>query len=84
MPITQEQQKLIDLALKDAAAKRENAGYNGSHGDDGAGIIEGHVEAWKAGLEGRTPSSMKKYEQQIDPEWETYQRLQKKFANNSQ
>lgn len=68
MPITQNQQKLIDLALKDAAAKRLSAGYNGSYGDDGAGIIEGHA-------------SLKKYEQQIDPEWETYLRLQEKFAN---
>lgn len=79
--ITQEQQKLIDLALKDASNKRTNAGYNGSHGDDGASIIESQVEAWKAGLEGRIPASMKKYEQQIDPEWETFQRLQKKFKN---
>lgn len=81
MPITQDQQRLIDLALKDAAAKRENAGYNGERSDGGASIIEGKVEAWKAGLEGQTPSWMKKYEQQIDPEWETYLRLQKKFGN---
>jgi len=77
--------KAMDLCVKEIAQRRENAGYSGSMGDDGAGALQDELTAFKAGLYGELPEFLKEHYQEVqrnlDPEYAEYKRLQKKFED---
>jgi hypothetical protein len=70
---------LIKLVLKDAHSKRENAGYSGAHHDGGASLIEAQVKFYNYGRAGQIPPEWKSLESHLDPEYQDYMRLKKKF-----
>ena len=72
-------EKLKQRVLAEAEARRESAGFNGSHHDGGASVLEMQVEFYTLGQQGKIPHTWKKFEQEFDPEWEEYQRLKNKF-----
>ena len=76
-------EKIIELVLKNAKKRKENAGYNGSMDDGGASILKTQVEFYKAGMNGTIPSQWNQYAEEIrkvsDPEFAEYMRLKNKF-----
>lgn len=72
-------QKLINLVLADAKKSREDAGYSGRMDDGGASRLEDQVKFYNYGRNGATPPEWEHYEKQLDPEFQEYQRLKKKF-----
>ena len=68
----------------EAERLRDIAGASGAMDDGGAGSLESDLEMWLCGLRGDVPACWETDVQQIrneqDPEWEEYQRLQKKFS----
>lgn len=72
--------KIIKAVLAEANDAEHNACMMGAHHDGGAGTMRNQVLFYKAGMEGTLPKSWKKHEQKLDPEYEEYLRLQKKFG----
>jgi len=70
---------IISKVLQDAHQKKEGAAYNGSHGDGGASRLEEQVKFYRYGQKNIMPSEWGKYEKEIDPEYNEYMRLKKKF-----
>jgi hypothetical protein len=72
---------LIKQVLLAAKKTRDDAGYSGRHDDGGASRMEAEVLFYKYGRNGTIPPEWKKYEVELDPEYEQYQRLKQKFGN---
>jgi hypothetical protein len=76
--------EFIAFANRIAQGKREDAGYAGSWSDNGAREMEENIKTWHAGLEGKIPESLKEtwknYQNSIDPEYQKYQELKKRFG----
>lgn len=66
-----------------ADKKRENAGYNGEMSDGGASALEAEVAAFFCGYKNVFPAKwnkeIKTMEKLLDPEYQTYLELKKKF-----
>lgn len=73
-------EQLIKNVLKDADDCEEHAAYNGHHDDGGARILRMQVEYYKHGMKNTVPPGWKEYELKLDPEYEMYERLKKKFG----
>lgn len=77
--------KIIELVLKDAHNKAEDAGFGGRHDDGGASVMKSQVEFYLAGVNRQIPKEWNKYVQQYktmtDPEFSEYVRLKQKFEN---
>lgn len=73
-------EKIISLVLDDAQRMKEAAGFAGEFGDRGASIMEAQVKFYRHGQEGTIPSEWLKYKQELDPEYQDYLRLKKKFG----
>lgn len=65
--------------LQEAEARRDSAGHNGRMDDGGAGWLENQVKFYTYGQNGEIPEEWNKIAQTLDPEYETYQRLKRKF-----
>lgn len=74
--------ELIKLALKNAHNRRENAGFSGLHHDDGASLIESNVKFYNYGRAGQIPPEWEEYQKLLDPEYQEFLRLQKKFGRS--
>lgn len=78
-------EKLIELVLKDAHNKSEDAGFGGRMDDGGASVMRSQVEFYRAGLNKTIPTEwdkyVKKYLEIYDPEYSEYLRLKQKFEN---
>lgn len=72
--------EVMRIVLEAAHNARESAGYSGRYDDGGASRLEDQVKFYNYGRAGTLPPEWKVYTDMVDPEWETYQRLQKKFG----
>jgi hypothetical protein len=76
--------EIIVLVLADAANKRMDAGYSGGWDDGGASRLEEQAKFFAYGLNRVMPPEwnqfIKQYETSIDPEYQEFLRLQKKFS----
>lgn len=77
---------IVDSVLTDAANLSLNAGYSGSHNDNGAGANVEMLKAFLSGCNFATGGNAGKYQDILDehvkttdPEWVKYQELKKKF-----
>lgn len=66
--------------------RRANAGWSGSHGDNGAAKAERELNFWLDGIEFARTGETQVYQEIVqqlkndrDPEYHEYQRLKKKF-----
>ena len=77
--------EIMELILKEAEQKRENAGYNGDYGDGGASQLEDQVKFFKLGWGQQFPPEWEKYKIQFnrenDPEYQKYLLLKDKFKD---
>lgn len=73
-------EKVMVLILKEAERRRTSAGFSGARDDGGAGILEAQVRFYRSGQAGVMPPEWQEYEKQLDPEYEEYLRLVKKFG----
>lgn len=71
---------LLKVILKDADERRSNAAYGGSHHDGGASAIEAQVKFYNYGRTGQIPPEWDQYMKKLDPEYQEFLRLQKKFG----
>lgn len=71
--------QIMNAILHDAHECRENAGYNGSHHDGGASVLEMQVKYFRYGQNNELPPAWQKYIEQLDPEYQEYLRLAEKF-----
>lgn len=73
----------IAFANKVAQNRRDDAGYSGAYHDGGARDLEEKIKAWHAGIEGVVPDCLQTiwsdHQRSMDPEYQEYLRLQKKF-----
>lgn len=73
----------LELYLAEAERNRTDAGYAGERGDRGASLMEDRVAAYRSGRMGEIPTWLARcYTKAVaraDPEFETFQRLKKKF-----
>ena len=72
--------KLFEIVLAEAAQAEENAAFNGGMGDRDASRLRDQVKFYKYGMNCSIPSEWKSYEVQLDPEYEKYLELKKKFG----
>jgi len=84
MKLTKEQfEEAIDLVIKDAELKKEDAGYNGSYDDGGYSSTMYMIKVFREGMDyalnGTTPDFLKDYLKKLDPEYQEFIRLKKKF-----
>ena len=74
---------LIAAMYSKAADMKHSAGMNGEWHDGGASDLVEQIEAFKCGMTGQIPNGWLEVANQMknedDPDWETYQRLKKKF-----
>jgi hypothetical protein len=74
---------IMSKVMAEAHNARESAGYSGSWGDGGAGVMEAQVQFYRYGRDGVVPPEWQKYAEQArkeaDPEYSEYQRLKGKF-----
>jgi len=73
-------ERLMSIILNVAHGKREDAGYSGRWDDGGAGHLEDQVKFYRYGQQGVMPPEWAEYEKLMDPEYQEFIRLQKKFA----
>lgn len=82
--MTTDQVAFIQWCYKNVEERRNNAGFSGSMGDDGARDLENRTQAWDAGLRGVIPECLKKdhqkYLKETDPEWGQLKHLAEKFG----
>ncbi len=78
---------IVHLAHKDAENKRNDAGYSGSWGDNGASDITDAVRIWRDGLSRRVPKELTKYvrqaERTADKDYKLYLELKNRFEAES-
>lgn len=72
-------EKIIELVLKDADQRAEDAGFGGRMDDGGASRLRDQVAFYKAGMNNILPNEWLKYEEKLDPEYSEYIRLKNKF-----
>lgn len=72
--------ELIKIVLKDADKKQDDAGYGGHHHDGGAAHQRDCVKFYNYGRAGKIPPDWDQYTKQLDPEYQEFLRLQKKFG----
>lgn len=72
--------KLIEIILKDAKLREENAGLEGGMHDGGSGRLRDQVKFFMYGYEMIIPPEWKQYHNELDPEYEKYLELKKKFG----
>jgi hypothetical protein len=77
--------QVIALVLSDAQDRKSSAGYSGSMGDGGAGVLEAQVQFFQYGWNKTFPPEWGKYKRQAikeaDPEYAEYLRLHQKFGD---
>lgn len=73
-------EQLIAVILKAAAQAREDAGYGGRHDDGGASRLEDQVKFYNYGRAGAIPAEWKPYAKHLDPDYQKYLELKKKFG----
>lgn len=73
-------EKLMDLVLEEADDKESIAAHSGSWNDGGASNLRNQVYFYRLGQKNVTPKEWMRYVNQLDPEWQELQRLQKKFG----
>jgi hypothetical protein len=72
---------LIGKVLADASERKANAAYGGSMSDGGARQLEMQVEYYSMGMRNEIPADWEEvYGKLLDPEYENYLRLKKKFG----
>lgn len=72
--------KLTEIILKNAKRCEEDAGFGGRMDDGGAQRLRDQVKFFMYGYEMITPPEWKSYQVQLDPEYEKYLELKKKFG----
>ncbi len=76
-------EEMFSLIEKDASDRRTDAAYGGEWGDRGARTLRDQVRFYKMGQIGTFPKEWEAYrkeaEERLDPEYDEYQRLQRKF-----
>lgn len=74
---------IIHLAHQDAENKRNDAGFAGSWGDNGASNITDAVRIWRDGLSRNIPKELAKYarqaERNADSDYKKYLELKRRF-----
>lgn len=73
--------KLMDLILEVANEKELNAAHSGSMYDYGASSMREQVRFYRLGQRNELPKEWEHYRHKLDPEWQEFQRLQKKFGD---
>jgi hypothetical protein len=58
--------KIASLAQADAEQKRNDAGYSGSWGDNGASDLLDTIRIWRDGIAQRIPKELKKYAKEAE------------------
>lgn len=74
--------KVMELILKEAENRRQDAGYGGFHNDGGASDLEAQVKFYCYGMTGAFPTEWEAYKIKLDPEYTEYLRLKGKFGRN--
>lgn len=72
--------ELKQKVLETAEERREAAALGGESGDGGAHRLIEQVRFYELGESGVIPEEWSVYAKQLDPEWEEYCRLKKKFG----
>ena len=70
---------LKQMVLEAAEQAREDAGFSGRLDDGGAGRMKDQVKFYEYGQRGVVPTEWEKHLKKLDPEWEEFQRLKKRF-----
>lgn len=70
---------IIKIVLEDAKLCETNAGFSGAYDDGGATRLRDAVKYYKYGCEMIVPPEWKQYLIKLDPEYEKYLELKKKF-----
>lgn len=71
--------KLTEIILEEANRKESNAAFNGGMNDGGAGRLREQVQFFIHGYNLSIPPEWKKFKDQLDPEYQKYLQLKKKF-----
>ncbi len=78
--------RVIDIVLREAKQREDDAAYGGSMTDGGAEQLRAEADCFLAGIRGTIPERWRKYidmaEHESDPEYAEYQRLRKKFESD--
>jgi hypothetical protein len=78
-------ENVMEIILKDANKREQDAGFSGSHSDGGASRLREQVEFYKYGIDGLVPPECNKYItdyiNEKDPDYSEYIRLKEKFEN---
>jgi hypothetical protein len=72
--------KIIELVLQDAVDKELGASQAGGFGDNGASRLREQVAFYNYGRYGIIPQEWGKYTNKLDPEYQKYLELKKKFG----
>lgn len=73
-------EKIMSLVTAAAEAARYDAGMGGRYDDGGASRLDDQVKFFRYGLNAQLPPEWEKYKTTLDPEYNEYIRLQKKFG----
>jgi hypothetical protein len=77
--------KIASLAQADAEQKRNDAGYSGSWGDNGASDLLDAIRIWRDGIAQRIPKELKKYakeaERADDGDYKLYLQLKQRYED---
>jgi hypothetical protein len=73
---------IMQLVLSEADDKESSAAHSGGWGDGGAGTLKDQVRFYKLGMQGKMPEEWKKYEVTLDPEYQKFLELEKKFGKH--
>ena len=77
--------KIASLAQADAEQKRNDAGYSGSWGDNGASDLLDAIRIWRDGIAQRIPKELKKYakeaERADDDDYKLYLQLKQRYED---
>jgi len=71
--------KLVSIVLARAQSQRESAGLNGDWSDGGASKLETQARFYSMGVQRMIPPEWESYSKEMDPEYDHYLRLKKKF-----
>lgn len=71
--------KLTEIILKATARKEDDAGYEGGMNDGGASRLREQVKFFMYGFNLVVPPEWREFQVQLDPEYQKYLELKKKF-----
>lgn len=74
-------QRLIEKVLDDANCREQDSAFEGGMSDGGAGRLREQVRFYIYGRDGTIPSEWKIHEHKLDPEYQKYLELKKKFGH---